>query len=260
MKKSINDGHDVIGLRLPNHFEKINIPKSPTWVTGSIEDDLRQELDGCDVLIHLAAYGVNPKYNSWQESFRLNVAASLNLWKQAHQVGVKKIIIAGSCYEYGKSAERYEYIPCDAPLEPVNAYGASKAAATIAAMSYARENDLEIAVLRLFHVYGEGEGAGRFWPSMKKAALEGKDFLMTSGEQIRDFTPVEIVAEKFLEFATKLPIEPGNPIIQNIGTGRPQSLVNFAQKYWDIFEAKGRLMIGKVPYRKSEIMRYVPQV
>jgi len=260
VKKALDDGHQVIGLRLPSHNEKINLPKQPIWIAGTLEDDFTQVLSECDVVIHLAAYGVNPIYDSWQEAFRWNVIASLNVWNQAQNAGIKKIILAGSCYEYGKSAERYESIPSDASLEPVNAYGASKAAATVAAMAFAREKKMELAVLRPFHVYGEGESSNRFWPALKKAALEGIDFPMTLGEQIRDFTPVEHVAEIFLNYATKISLEPGNPCIQNIGTGNPQSLLGFAEKWWSIFEGKGKLLPGNISYRKNEIMRYVPKI
>ena len=261
VKKALSDGHDVVGLRLPKHAEKIYLPKQPIWVDGTLEDDLRPELDDCDVFIHLAAYGVNQAiYDSWQEAFRWNVTASLHLWNQAYDAGVKRLIIAGSCSEYGRSAERYEYVPTDAPIEPFNAYGASKAAATIALMAFARELNLEVAVLRPFHVFGAGEDPNRFWPSLEKAALEGKDFPMTMGEQIRDFTPVELVAEQFLEYATKLTIDAGKPLIQNIGTGHPQSLREFAATWWNIFDAKGKILPGIIPYRRNEIMRYVPKL
>lgn len=260
VKKALDEGHEVVGLRLPNHTEKINLPKQPIWISGTLEDDFSKVLTGCDVVIHLAAYGVNPIYDSWQECFRWNVTASLNLWDQAHHAGIKKIIIAGSCSEYGKSAERYESIPSDAPLEPVNAYGASKAAATLAAMAYAREKNMELAVLRLFHIYGDGESANRFWPGLRKAALEGADFPMTLGGQIRDFMPVEQVAEKFLNYATMMSLEPGNPSIQNVGTGKPQSLLDFAEMYWTKFGGKGKILPGNIPYRKNEIMRYVPKI
>lgn len=260
VKKALDEGHEVVGLRLPNHIEKIHLPKQPIWIEGTLEDDISQALTGCDVFIHLAAYGVNPLYDSWQEAFRWNVIASLNLWNQAHNAGIRKIIIAGSCSEYGKSAERYQSIPTDASLEPVNAYGASKAAATLAAMAYAREKNIELAVLRLFHIYGDGEGSNRFWPALKKAALDGVDFPMTMGEQIRDFMSVEQVAEKFLSYATSIPLEPGNPTIKNIGTGKPQSLLNFAEMCWTNFEAKGKILPGNIPYRKNEVMRYVPKI
>lgn len=259
--RAIQTGHKVVGLRFTNTTSQHETHLSSlTWITGSLEEDLKYALDGCDALIHLASYGVDPRYNSWEEAFRWNVNATIKIIKEAHLLKIKRIIIIGSCSEYGKSAERYEYIPCDAPLEPINAYGASKAAATLAALAYARENNLEIAVLRLFHVYGEGEGPNRFWPLMKKAAQDGKDFKMSHGEQIRDFTPVDLVANSILEYATNKRFVPGKPIIRNIGTGIPKSLKEFAAEYWNEFGAKGKLIIGALPYRKDEIMRYIPDI
>ena len=260
VKKALNYGHEIVGLRRSNKLAKIELPCQPTWVKGTLEADMRYALEGCEAIIHLAAYGVNPNLDSWHEAFRWNVSASVNLWNQAKEVGVKRFIIAGSCSEYGRSAERYKYVPSNAPLEPVNAYAASKAAATIAAMAFARENDLELAVLRPFHIFGEGESQERLWPSLKKSALAGEDFSMTLGEQIRDFTPVELAAETFIHFATEAIINKGEPKINNLGAGRPMSIKSFAEDQWKKFGATGRLKLGEIPYRKNEVMRYVPQV
>lgn len=260
VKRALDSGHEIVGLRRPNQLAKIDLPCQSTWVEGTLETDMRQALESCEAIIHLAAYGVNPNFDSWHEAFRWNVSASVNLWGQAKEVGVKRFIIAGSCSEYGRSAERYEHVPCDAPLEPINAYAASKAAATLAAMAFARENDLELAVLRPFHIYGEGESQERLWPSLKKAALAGEDFPMTFGEQIRDFTPVELAAETFVHYATEANIPQGEPVIRNLGAGRPMSLKSFAEKQWKKFGATGRLKLGEIPYRKNEVMSYVPLV
>ena len=260
VKKALNHGHEIVGLRRSNNLAKIDLPCQPIWVEGTLETDMRQALEGCEALIHLAAYGVNPNFDSWQEAYRWNVSASFNFLGQAKQAGVKRFVIAGSCSEYGRSAERYEYVPCDAPLEPVNAYGASKAATTIAAMAFARENELELAVLRPFHIFGEGESQERLWPSLKKAALAGEDFPMTFGEQIRDFTPVEFAAEKFINYAADAIITQGEPVIHNLGTGKPMSLKSFAEEQWKKFGATGRLKQGEIPYRKNEVMRYAPLV
>ena len=260
VKNALSAGHEIVALRRPNHLAKIDLPRQPTWVEGTLETDMRQALEGCEAIIHLAAYGVNPNFDSWQEAYRWNVSASLDFWGQAQQMGVKRFVIAGSCSEYGSSAERYEHVPCDAPLEPVNAYGASKAAATLAAMAYARENELELAVLRPFHIFGDGESEERIWPSLKKAALAGQDFPMTFGEQIRDFTPVEFAAEMFIHYATEAIIPQGEPLVHNLGSGRPMSLKSFAENQWKKLGATGRLKRGEIPYRKNEVMRYVPLV
>ena len=90
--------------------------------------------------------------------------------------GIKIFLVAGSCFEYGLSSIHYETIPTTAKLEPTNSYAASKAAASISLQQWAREYDLNLEILRVFHVYGEGELEKRLWPSLKKAAIDGKDF------------------------------------------------------------------------------------
>jgi nucleoside-diphosphate-sugar epimerase len=83
---------------------------------------------------------------------------------------------------------------------------------------------------------------------------------MTMGHQIRDFTPVELVADIIIQYATDKQIIPGNPIIRNLGTGIPKSLKDFASECWNEFGAKGKLIPGAIQYRKDEIMRYVPDL
>lgn len=145
-------------------------------------------------------------------------------------------------------------------MEPTGAYHASKAAATVAALGLAVELKLELVVLRPFHVFGEGEAPSRFWPSLRAAALAGRDFEMTAGEQVRDFQPVQDAAEAFLRAAVDWPLEPGRPMLRNLGTGRPQTLAAFASAWWANFGGSGRLLLGRVPYRRDEVMRYVPLI
>lgn len=218
------------------------------------------DLAGCDALVHLAAHGVVNGMNDWEACFRVNVTDSLGLWLRAADAGVRRFVICGSCFEYGKSGERYEFIPVNAPLEPTGAYHASKAAATMAAMGLAVDKKLEMAILRPFHVYGEGEAANRFWPSLRQAALSGVDFAMTSGLQIRDFVPVRQVAEAFVRMATGVKLHPGHAELHNIGTGQPRTLLSFAQEWWDRFGASGRLQPNTIAARPNEVMRYVPEV
>jgi nucleoside-diphosphate-sugar epimerase len=129
----------------------------------------------------------------------------------------------------------------------------------MAAMALCAENKLELAILRPFHVYGEGEQPHRFWPSLRVAATSGKDFEMTLGEQIRDFIDVADAAHEFLKFVTKK-LTPGDAYIKNIGTGHPMTLRNFAEHWWTVFGGKGKIIYGAVPYREGEIMHYVPDV
>jgi nucleoside-diphosphate-sugar epimerase len=176
------------------------------------------------------------------------------------KAGVQRFIICGSCFEYGKTGERSHFIPADASLEPTNAYAASKAAATMAAFALAVETKMELLILRPFDVYGEGQHESNFWPSLRKAALAGEDFAMTAGEQIRDFITVEKVADIFIAALTRTDLRPGEPKIENAGSGVAQNLRSFAESQWTLMAAKGRLKIGARPYRPGEVMRCAPVV
>ena len=83
---------------------------------------------------------------------------------------------------------------------------------------------------------------------------------MTFGEQVRDFIPVEDVAQTFLSFLEKTPPAPGNPEIHNVGSGQPQTLREFAEFWWKKWGATGKLKFGEIPYREGEVMRYAPEI
>jgi len=252
-------GIEVVALRREGSLSRIELKKEPQWVTGDLESVQDYYLDGCQAMVHLAGVGVNPADANWEECFRWNVSASLALWRKAIDCGVKKFIIIGSCFEYGSSGEKYEYIPVNAPLMPVGAYSASKAAATMAAAGLAQATMQQFILLRPFHTFGEGEDSYRLWPSLRKAAQDGRDFEMTAGEQVRDFTPVGLVCEKIIEC---LSIDSPNVpfVIKNVGTGKPCSIFQFAQYWWNHWQAKGELKVAAIPYRDREIMRYVPEI
>jgi UDP-glucose 4-epimerase len=260
LKRALAARHEVIALRLPGDGPKIPLATQPEWVEGSLADNWSGKLASCEALVHFAAVGVSPQTASWDQLYAVNVQQSLQLWLLAANARVKRLVICGSCFEYGKSGERFEFIPADAPLEPANAYAASKAAATVTALALAVERQIELIILRPFHVFGEGQHEGNFWPSLRKAALAGEDFHMTAGEQVRDFVPVEAVAEVFVDALTRADLHPGEPKIENVGTGEPQTLRAFAGHWWKHWGAKGSLKIGALPHRAGEVMRYVPQI
>jgi UDP-glucose 4-epimerase len=231
-----------------------------TWAVSELDRIPGSILASCSALVHLAAAGVSDGHGDWSECFSVNVNQSQALWRAAVAAGIRRFLICGSCFEYGRVGERYEKIPPTADLEPVTAYGSSKAAATVLAMGLAATESLQLTVLRPFQVYGEGEAPHRFWSSLRHAALNGNDFPMTAGEQIRDFINVDFVAEKLADHLANPPPQAGHPVIHNIGTGKGRSLKEFAQNEWERFQATGRLKVGARPMRMGEILRYVPEI
>jgi hypothetical protein len=59
---------------------------------------------------------------------------------------------------------------------------------------------------------------------------------------------------------TRTDLRAGEPKMENVGTGKPQTLRALAEFWWRQWNAKGKLKIGALPYRANEVMRYVPRV
>jgi nucleoside-diphosphate-sugar epimerase len=238
---------------------KIKLSLEPIWVYGEYSEINFNLLPKIDVIIHLAAHSANIPYDTLEKCIDYNVVQPLIFFERAKNHGVDRFLVAGSCFEYGKSGEYLKYIPVDAPLLPTQTYPASKAISSIAFSQFAIENNLKLSYHRIFQVFGEGELESRLWPSLKRAAFNGEDFPMTKGEQIRDFIYVKDVANHFIE-SLSLEIEKGIPEFMNVGSGKPQSILNFSTYWWNKWGAKGKLLVGYLPYRKGEVMRFVPKV
>jgi nucleoside-diphosphate-sugar epimerase len=260
LQQALAAGHEVVALRRPHAKPRISLEQEPHWIDGDLADDWSEALTSCEAFIHLAAYGVAEGANDWEGCFQTNVIDSLRLWRQAVAAGIRKFLIVGSCFEYGRSGERYDFIPTSAPLEPTTAYGASKAAATMAAQALAVEEELQLVVARPFHVYGSGEAPSRFWPSLMEAATFGHDFPMTTGDQIRDFQAVDSAANQLLTWLMQADVKKGLAKVVNLGTGEPKTLMGLAEQEWKRLKASGRLLPGAITHRQNEVMRYVPEV
>ena len=55
-------------------------------------------------------------------------------------------------------------------------------------------------------------------------------------------------------------MEPGSPVIKNVGSGSEISVRDFSRREWARFGASGNLNIGALDYRGNEIMRFVPEI
>jgi nucleoside-diphosphate-sugar epimerase len=261
VNQALAAGHDVVALRRSaESAPRIRLARDPTWLTKSMQQITERDLAGMDVTVHLAAGGISPRSGTWDELLECNVVEPTKLLLTAASAGVRRFVAAGSCFEYGRAGERYEYIPADAPLEPTGAYAASKAAGGVLFCAITVEKKLRLSYLRLFSVFGTGQHEGNLWPMIRRAALAGEDLALTPGEQVRDFIPVEDVADVLLAAAHDETVEPGIPRVRNVGTGRPQTVRQFAEHWWREFRAQGKLLVGELPYRSDEVMRYVPQV
>lgn len=252
---------EIVALRRNLHSQpRIPLLKEPLWITKPLDQVGKVDIEGVDAIVHLAAHSMYPPYDTLDNCLYWNLTAPLQLFNEALKANVKKIVVAGSCFEYGLSGEEFDFIPIEAMLKPTLTYAASKAASSIAFYQFAVQHQVQFSYHRIFQVFGEGEAASRLWPSLKKAALAGEDFPMTAGEQIRDFINVEEVAKYFVDACLNDNLVAGKPVFYNVGSGKPKSILEFSEYWWNKWQAEGKLLKGQIPYREGEVMRYVPKM
>ena len=259
VQQALFSGHEVIALRRLGSKTRIPLPLQPIWIDGVLDGDHSESLRNVDVLVHFASHTPNPPYAALDECLYWNVYAAVRLARQAMTAGVKRYLVAGSCFEYGQAGENLEFIDTSTPLAPTLSYPTSKAAASVAFEGFSREHGLKLKLLRIFQVFGEGEQETRMWPSLRAAALAGEDFPMSAGAQVRDFIPVESVASQFLRHLDFSSTGDGVPEVHHIATGTALTLLEFATYWWKYWGATGQLRPGNMPYRTNELFRLVPR-
>lgn len=245
-----HDGVEVIAVvrELRELQPKIN---NGLWVHMDISQPpaTAYEVLGCpDLLIHLAWHGL-PNYRSLHH-YEAELPIQYAFLKKLVQQGLKSVVVAGTCFEYGmQSGSLSEEID----TRPTNPYGFAKDTLRKQLQYLQVLHPFNLTWARLFYMYGDGQPDSSLIPQLKNAVERGdKVFNMSGGEQLRDYLPVKEVAEKMVSLALKQ---------QNIGTinissGKPISVRNLVEKWicdahWDI-----ELNLGFYPYPDYEPMAF----
>lgn len=259
LEELLKFGHNIkANYRRNKDIKKKN--EGINWIKRDILEIDQKDLKETDILINLASAGVSPKKTTLEEAININILSASRLLKIGNIAGIKRFVYAGTCHEYGHTANSFEKIPPNAALNPLSFYGSTKASGFHLINHLSIELKLELVYARIFSAYGPGQNKYNFWPMLREAALSGNDFKMSSGKQVRDFIPAQLVAKHLLNASQRDDIIKGQPFLINIGTGNPISLGDFAKKEWKRLGAKGKLMIGALSDKKNEPMNFCPDI
>ena len=197
-----------------------------------------------ECLIHLAWQGL-PNYKN---EFHLteNLPQHQLFLSNIISNGLQDITAIGTCFEYGmQEGELNEEIEC----KPDNAYAIAKNNLRI----YLEKFNINLKWVRLFYMYGKGQNAKSLISQLDKA-IESNDeiFNMSGGEQVRDFLPVEKVAENIVNIATQNNIQG----IINCCSGQPITVKQFVENYLKEKNKALKLNLGFYPYPDFEPMKF----
>jgi UDP-glucuronate 4-epimerase len=181
-----------------------------------------------------------------------NVQGTANVFEAALRGGVGRVVLCSSGSVYGCST--LDPLSEDAPLVPVNAYGASKAGAEAILHAYAAEGGVDGVALRIFNAYGPGRRTGSPMRTMIEAGLGGRVAEVAySGEARFQFVHVDDVVDALVAAlaAPRLPQR-----AYNVSGGQSLPLREVAGVVAEIIPGF-RVRFGEDPFSREYCLREV---
>lgn len=222
-----------------------NIPKVARFVPfdlGSLSDvtPVLKELRP-DIYYHLAWFGMNGATRGDASIQLKNAEWTLAALRQAHEIGCKRFVGAGSIMEY----ETYEAVLSQGN-RPGSAYsyGAAKLAAHALCMIEAQKLGIDIVWAEITNAYGVGENSPRLINSTLRKIIAGETPEFTSGTQNYDFVYIDDTARAF-----RLIGENGKPFCHYlIGSSNAKPLKEFILEIQKAVAPDKDFIFGNVPF------------
>lgn len=240
----LRTGHEVVTTSAKTELPLNNVKHIPCDL--NIERNDFYELFGKpDALIHLAWQGL-PNYD---ELFHIerNLQTSYCFLKQMIESGTRNINVIGTCFEYGLQEG---CLSEDLPVNPNTVYGIAKNTLRIFLEQLQQKKiPFDLKWIRLFYLYGINQNKNSILEQLKSAIKRGdKIFNMSGGEQLRDYLPVETVAENIIGISLQNKIQ---GIINNC-SGKPVSIRRLVEEYLKNTGTNIELNLGFYSYTNYE--------
>lgn len=166
-------------------------------------------------------------------TFQVNVTGTINILETARLAGVQRIVLSSSIAVY--APKQYEPIDELHPIllpssgNPLGPYGASKAAAEIAALTYYSTNGIDVIGLRNSAIYGYGMRYPMYIKPMVENGVRGlPTHFATGGDMCRDYTHVKDIAQAVIK-ALDVHTSALTQRLFNIGSGEMHSASQVAE-------------------------------
>lgn len=157
---------------------------------------------GAEVVYHLAGQAdVAASWNDPTGTFRANGEGTVAVLAAAAAAGVERVLVVSSAEVYGIVAPEQMPITEQAPLDPASPYAASKAAAEMAAIQWAKRG-LGVVRARAFNHLGPGQSERFVAPALagrlvRAASAGDRSISVGNLDARRDFTDVRDVVRAY---------------------------------------------------------------
>jgi len=197
-----------------------------------------------DLMIHLAWEGL-PNYKSALH-LEENLPRHKGFLKNMLDNGLRDLTVTGTCFEYGMQEGQLNE---EMPVMPSNPYAIAKDELRKFLQEYQDRHFFDFKWLRLFYMYGKGQNPNSLLSQLDKAIAEGNEvFNMSSGEQIRDFLPIEVMTAYIVKAALQTKADG----IINVCSNQPVTVKQFVANYLKKINKSITLNLGYYPYPDYE--------
>ena len=201
-----------------------------------------------DAVMHFA-WGGLPNYMD-VDHVDIELPIQLRLMRALTKSGLKKLLVSGTCFEYGLVDGSVSESTATQPVMP---YAIAKDTLRKELFKMQSESDLDLTWTRIFYAYGEGQSEKSIFTQLKHS-IEKKEefFLMSSGKQVFDFIEVKRVAR----ILSELIIHKNRVGLLNIGSGTPTNLLSFVLEQINRFGSSITPLTDSLPDRTWEPKSY----
>jgi len=224
VERLVRDGAEVRTLVQYNAFGRFGwldpaVHGDVRVVPGDVRDAgrVREAVDGCEVVFHLAALiGIPYSYVAPESYVQVNVEGTSNVALACRQLGVSRLVHTSTSETYGSAVR----VPIDEehPLQPQSPYSASKIGGDMLALSYWHAFELPVAVVRPFNTYGPRQSTRAVIPTILTQLHGGAtEIRLGATAPTRDFNYVDDTVSGFLAVAG---CDRAVGSVVNIGSGR----------------------------------------
>jgi|TARA_Y100000294_G_scaffold155414_1_gene155621 nucleoside-diphosphate-sugar epimerase len=245
---ALKEGHFIFA---PTRKKKNKKIKNLKWLKGSFDKNWKKELKMSDILVHMAAAGVNDKNIFSEKIFEVNIFKSVKLLNNAIKSKCLNWLIIGSSSEYGRTAERVKTLSKFSKTLPISNYAISKAIFSNLSIELAKKFNCKCRIMRLFPTYGPDEKKSRLWPSLVRAAKSGQNFYIKNPFENRNFNHINDVSKILLNATNFKKKGKKFPQIWHVSCNKALSVKNFAKKVWKDHQATGKLYFAKDKNKKN---------
>ena len=179
-----------------------------------------------------------------------NLPAMVDFFEILFKRNIERIIIVGTCYEYGNQSGMLSE---DFNVYPINSYAIAKNSLRKSIEKFSENSQTSWAWARLFYPYGDGQNQNSLIPSLLRAIKNKEEiFQIGSSCQKRDFIHVHEVI-KHLFFLVENYQCKG---IFNIGSGKPTSIIEIVKKIVLEKNSNINIVINSSKNRKNESQEF----